>query len=74
MRSSQERVDFSRPGRVPGAGGKAHLLVPRVLARAAVDADSRLADSMKVRKNELRVDTVLARLKREAEARWRQVR
>ncbi|AEG13744.1 helicase domain-containing protein [Desulfofundulus kuznetsovii DSM 6115] len=59
---------------VPGAGGKANVLVPRVLARAAVDAASRLADSMKVRKSELRVDTVLARLKREAEARWRQIR
>jgi hypothetical protein len=59
---------------VPGAGGKANVLVPRVLARAAVDAASRLADSMKVRKSELRVDTVLARLQREAEARWRQIR
>jgi len=58
---------------VPSVGDKAHLLVPRILAWTAIDAANRLADSMKVRKSKLRVDTVLARLQREAEARWRQV-
>jgi len=58
---------------VPAVGEKASILVPRVLGRAAIDAASRLADSMKVKKSELRVDTVLARLQREIEARRRQV-
>jgi hypothetical protein len=62
------------PCPVPAAGDRTAVPVPRVLARAAVDAASRLADGLKVRKSELRVDTVLARLQREIEARWRQIR
>ncbi len=61
------------PCPVPAAGDRTAVPVPRVLVRAAVDAASRLADSLKVHKSELRVDTVLARLQREIEARWRQV-
>lgn len=58
---------------VQTVGDKASLSAPRVLARAAMDAASRLADSMKVKKSELRVETVLARLQREAETRRRQI-
>lgn len=58
---------------VPGVGDTASLLVPRVLARAAMDAASRIADSMKVKKSELHVDTVLTRLQREAENRRQEI-
>ncbi len=50
---------------IPTVGDKASLSVPRVLGRSAIDAASRLADSMKVHKGKLRVDTVLDRLQRE---------
>jgi hypothetical protein len=53
---------------VPGVGDKANLYVPLILARSAINAVNRLVDSMKVRKGELRVDTVMARLQREIEA------
>jgi hypothetical protein len=59
--------------RLPSVGSTASLLVPRIFVRAARDAASRLADSMKVRKSELYVDTVLARLQREIETRLRQI-
>lgn len=59
--------------RLPSVGSTASLLVPRIFVRAAMDAASRLADSMKVRKSELYVDTVLARLQREIETRLRQI-
>ncbi|TEB09085.1 helicase-related protein [Pelotomaculum propionicicum] len=58
---------------VPGVGDKAQLYVPYILAQTALNAANRLVDSMKVRKSELRVDTVLARLQREIEAKRRQV-
>ncbi|MCL6638541.1 MAG: helicase [Firmicutes bacterium] len=58
---------------VPSVGDKAQLSVPFILAQTAVNAVNRLVDSMKVRKSELRVDTVTARLQREIEARRRQV-
>lgn len=58
---------------VPGIGEQVHLAVPRILGRAAMDAAGRLVDGMKVRKGDLRVNTVLARLLREAENRWRLV-
>jgi hypothetical protein len=58
---------------VPSGGKTANFSVPRILAWAAKDAASRLADSMKVRKSELSVDTVLARLQREIETRLRQM-
>ncbi|MEW6660955.1 MAG: hypothetical protein ACOY9Y_02755 [Bacillota bacterium] len=58
---------------VPSVGEIANLSVSRVLARTAIDAASRMADSMKVKKSEFRVEAVLARLQREAEIRRRQV-
>jgi hypothetical protein len=58
---------------VPGVGDKANLYVPFILARSAVNAINRLVDSMKVRKSDLRVDMVMARMEREIEARRRQV-
>lgn len=58
---------------VPGVGDKAQIYVPYILAQTALNAANRLVDSMKVRKSELRVDTVLARLQREIEAKRRQV-
>ncbi|MGQ9824900.1 MAG: helicase-related protein [Desulfotomaculales bacterium] len=57
---------------VPITGNKASVDAPRILARAAIDAANRLVDSMKVRKSDLRVDTVIARLRREVEIRRRQ--
>lgn len=58
--------------RVPTIGDQASVSVSKILARAALDAASRVADSLKVRKGELRVNAVLSRLKREAEAIARQ--
>jgi len=58
---------------VPAVGDKARLYVPHILARTSLNAASRLVDSMKARKSELRVDTVLARLQREIEAKRRQL-
>lgn len=55
--------------RVPSIGDKVNLRVPRIFVRAARDAAARLADSLKKSKGELRVDTMLARLQREAESR-----
>ncbi len=54
---------------VPAVGDMANILVPRLLARSAMDAASRIADGMKQKKSELRLDAVLARLQREAETR-----
>jgi hypothetical protein len=51
----------------PAVGVNAWILVPRVLARSAVDAALRLADGMKVRRAELHLGTVLTRLQREVE-------
>ncbi|GEA14122.1 hypothetical protein E308F_03630 [Moorella sp. E308F] len=59
--------------RVPVVSGTVSFLAPRILIRAAIDAASRLADGMKERKSELRLAAVLARLRREAEARRRQI-
>jgi hypothetical protein len=58
---------------VPGVGNKAQLYVPHVLAHTALSATNRLVDSMKVKKSELRVDTVFARLEREIEVKRRQI-
>lgn len=49
-------------------GDRASIWVPRLLARSALETASRMADAMKVKKSELRASSVLARLKREAEA------
>jgi len=59
---------------LPIIDDKFSLPVPRTLARSAIDAVKRLVDNMKVKGSELRVDTVLARLQREAEARRREMR
>ncbi|MDO9536130.1 MAG: hypothetical protein Q7J85_12570 [Bacillota bacterium] len=59
---------------VPTMGNTVFLSVPRVLGKAALDAGRRVADSMKVRKSELAVETMLARLKREADDRLRRLR
>ncbi|ACV62403.1 helicase domain protein [Desulfofarcimen acetoxidans DSM 771] len=56
---------------VPTIGDKTILPVPRIMGRAAVEAASRLADSMKKKRGRLLVDTVLARLQREVEVRKR---
>jgi len=56
---------------VPVLGDKAALDVPGFLAQIAINSAIRIADRMKVKKKELRVDTVLARLQREIEARKR---
>ena len=58
---------------VPVVGDKAQIYVPLTLARSAVNAVNRLVDGMKVRKSELRVDTLLARLDREIENARRRV-
>jgi len=58
---------------IPNIGDNAHILAPRILGRAAVDAASRVADSMKVRRSELETGTVLTRLQRELENRKRKV-
>lgn len=52
---------------VPAVGDIAHMYVPRILARTALDCAYRLVDSMKTRKSELKVETVITRLQREAE-------
>jgi superfamily II DNA or RNA helicase len=51
---------------IPKMGDTIFLSVPRVLGQAALDAGRRLADSMKVKKSDLLVETMLDRLKREA--------
>ena len=58
---------------VPVVGAEAHLLAPRILARSAIDAVNRLVEALKLRRSELRVEMVLARLQREAQARRRQL-
>lgn len=58
---------------VPTLGDKVHLYTPRVLGRSALDAGRRIADSMKVRKSELSIAAMLARLKREADERLRKL-
>ncbi|MGB9904882.1 MAG: hypothetical protein ACPLQO_09490, partial [Desulfotomaculales bacterium] len=57
---------------IPIIGNKASVYAPWILARTAIDAANRLVDSMKVRKSDLRVDAVIARLRREVEIRRRQ--
>ncbi len=52
---------------VPAVGDAAHMYVPRILARTAMDSAYRLVDSLKVKKSELKVETVITRLQREAE-------
>lgn len=49
----------------PAVGELGYATVSRVLARSAMDAVARLVDSMKVRRRELSLNTVLARLDRE---------
>jgi len=58
---------------VPGMGDKVLIRVPRIMIRTAIEAANRLAESLKKRKSELRVDTVLSRLQREADDRKRKL-
>lgn len=52
---------------VPSVGTAAYMVVNRVLARSAITTAQQIANSLKVHKAELGVDTMLARLRREAE-------
>lgn len=61
--------DFLFDVSCPSLGANGHAYVSRILARSAIDAAAQLADSMKVRKSELVLKAVLARLEREIE-RW----
>lgn len=58
---------------IPRMGDTVFLSVPRVLGQAALDGGRRLADSMK-KKSELGVETILSRLKREADDRLEKLR
>lgn len=59
---------------IPAVGDKLHLSVPRILGTTSVDAAKRLADGMKAKKSELRAQTVLARMEREIEQKWKMIR
>jgi superfamily II DNA or RNA helicase len=50
---------------IPQTGTESRVEAPRLLLDAALDAACRLADSMRVRRSELRTEDVLARLDRE---------
>ncbi|WP_066640191.1 helicase-related protein [Desulfolucanica intricata] len=50
---------------IPTVGNKAHIRVPRILGRTAIDAAVRVAGSMKAKKSTLTADRVLGRLKKE---------
>lgn len=59
---------------VPAVGDRAQFEAPRVLLKASIDAASRIVDGMKVKKSELRVDTVLSRLYREADVKFAKIK
>ncbi len=59
---------------IPTIGDKFTLSIPRPLARTAIDAVNRLVDGMKVRRGDLRVATVLTRLKGEIKSREKLLR
>lgn len=59
--------------RPPAAGSEADMQVPISLARAAIDAATRLADGLRERKTELALSTVMARILREVEAKRREL-
>jgi ERCC4-related helicase len=61
--------DFLFECTVPTLGHTANITVPRILGKAAIDSACRLAESMKVRRAELPVDTILGRLLKEAQIR-----
>jgi len=58
---------------VPAVGDKAQICVPYILAQTALNAASRLVESMKVKKSEHRMNRVIARLQREIDAKMRLV-
>ncbi|MGE5593993.1 MAG: helicase-related protein [Betaproteobacteria bacterium] len=64
-------VPFDCP--IPHVGDRIHLQAPRILGRVAVDAACRLAYSLKVGKQDLTLETMLARLRREVEAKRREL-
>jgi len=53
------------PAQIPTMGAKASMMATPPLLRAAIDAGCRVADAMKVRRAELRTESVQARLRRE---------
>jgi ERCC4-related helicase len=59
--------------RPPAVGSEAYMQVPISLARAAIDAATRLADGLRERKTELALSTVMARILREVEAKRREL-
>ncbi len=65
--------DLLFPVQVPAVGDNAGLSVPRLLAQTAMDAAVREADAMNVRKSQLTANTVIARLLRNANNRWREI-
>ena len=71
LRTVQDVLLFD--SQIPSVGNKVFLSTPRVLGRSAVDTGRRVADTLKVRKSELSVDLVLARLRREASERLRKM-
>jgi len=56
---------------VPSVGDKVMLRVPRIIVRSAINSASRLAESLKKRRGDLGVATVLSRLQREVAAKKR---
>ena len=53
------------PVQIPTIGARASMMATPPLLRAAIDAGYRVADAMKVRRAELRTESVQARLRRE---------
>jgi hypothetical protein len=53
------------PAQIPTMGAKANMMATPPLLRAAIDAGCRVAGAMKVRRAELRTESVQARLRRE---------
>lgn len=65
--------DWLFDAQVPTVGHQAHVVVPRIIAQAAIDAAKRVADSMKRQRNELRLRAILERLESEAEQRMKRI-
>lgn len=65
LREIEDQLLFSL--KIPSVGPRAMILASSTMLQSAFDAACRQADSMKVRKSELGVDTVINRLERQAE-------
>jgi hypothetical protein len=72
LREIKDHLLFSL--KIPSVGSKATILASNIMLHSAYDAACRQADSMKVRKSELGVDTVINRLERQAEEAMRAFR